>query len=176
MTCTWIDWIYVYTKVLHTRRPTQIVYWTLWEECKQTQCPYRSWRERTEALMWYYSSTKNKLIYQVRANTYDFGFLVNMENTIAIYSYSTPWTLFPQKWCVAPEFCVLISLHCSTHIWRIRYGSSWSIFFLVYRVPLLSLLSIFTPPPSLPYYPNDNIYIDMQAGRNLLPKLPVADN
>ena len=24
--------------------------------------------------------------------------------------------------------------------------------------------------------PNDNIYIDMQAGRNLLPKLPVADN
>jgi len=22
----------------------------------------------------------------------------------------------------------------------------------------------------------DNIYIDMQAGRNLLPKLPVADN
>ena len=23
---------------------------------------------------------------------------------------------------------------------------------------------------------NDNIYIDMQAGRNLLPKLPVADN
>ena len=23
---------------------------------------------------------------------------------------------------------------------------------------------------------NDNIYIDMQAGRNFLPKLPVADN
>ena len=25
-------------------------------------------------------------------------------------------------------------------------------------------------------FTNDNIYIDMQAGRNLLPKLPVADN
>ena len=35
--------------------------------------------------------------------------------------------------------------------------------------------------PQMPYLknkvnPNDNIYIDMQAGRNLLPKLPVADN
>ena len=39
-----------------------------WEECKQTQCPHRSWRERTKTLMWYYSPTKNKLKYQVRAN------------------------------------------------------------------------------------------------------------
>ena len=56
-------------------RYTQIVYCTLWEECKQTQCPHcshRSWRERTKALMWYYSPTKNKLIYQVRANINDF--------------------------------------------------------------------------------------------------------
>ena len=53
-------------------RYTQIVYCTLWEECKQTQCPHRSWRERTTALMWYYSPTKNKLIYLVRANTYEF--------------------------------------------------------------------------------------------------------
>ena len=51
---------------------TQIEYCTLWEECKQTHCPHRSWRERTTALMWYYSPTKNKLIYQVRANTYEF--------------------------------------------------------------------------------------------------------
>ena len=56
-----------------------------------------------------------------------FGFLVNMENTIAIYFYSTPWALFPQKWCVAPEFFVL---NYSTRIWRIRYGGSWSIYFL----------------------------------------------
>ena len=41
-----------------------------------------------------------------------FGFLVNMVNTIVIYSYSTTWALFPQKWCVAPEFFVLISSHC----------------------------------------------------------------
>ena len=46
-------------------RYTQIVYCSLWEECKQTcKCPHRSWRERTIALMWYYSPTKkNKLIY-----------------------------------------------------------------------------------------------------------------
>ena len=29
-------------------------------------------KERTKALMWYYSPTKNKLIYQVNANAYDF--------------------------------------------------------------------------------------------------------
>ena len=87
-------------------RPTQIrilLYCTLWEECKQTQCPHRSSRESSKALMWYYSPTKNKLIYQDILMIC--GFLVNMENTIAIYSYSTPWTLFPQKWCVAPELC-----------------------------------------------------------------------
>ena len=45
------------------------MYCTLWEECKQTQCPHRSWRKRTTALMWYYSPIKNKLIYQVRVNS-----------------------------------------------------------------------------------------------------------
>ena len=69
-----------------------------------------------------------------------FGFLVNIENTIAIYSCSTRWTLFPQKWCVAPEFLVLISSHCSTQIWRIRYGGSWSIYFLI--IPMLPTLEM----------------------------------
>ena len=32
--------------------------------------PHRSWRERTKALMWYYSPTKSLLRYQVRANTW----------------------------------------------------------------------------------------------------------
>ena len=68
-----------------------------------------------------------------------FGFLVNMGNPIALNSYSTPWALFPQKWCVAPEFFVLISSHCSTQIWRIRYGGSCSIYFLI---PLKFLLKI----------------------------------
>ena len=53
-------------------RYRHILYCSLWEECKQTQCPHRSWRERTKALTWYYSPSKNKLIYQVRANTNDF--------------------------------------------------------------------------------------------------------
>ena len=56
-----------------------------------------------------------------------FGFLVNMENAIARYFYSTSWGLFPQKLCDPPEFFVLISSHCSTQIWHIRYGGSWSI-------------------------------------------------
>ena len=59
-----------------------------------------------------------------------FGFLGNMENTIAIYSYSTPWACSPQKWCVAPEFFVVISSHYSTQIWRMKYGGSWFIYFL----------------------------------------------
>ena len=59
-----------------------------------------------------------------------FGFLANMENTKALYSYSIPWALFPKKLCVAPEFFVLISSHCSTQIWRMRYGGSSSIYFL----------------------------------------------
>ena len=71
---------------------------------------------------------KNKLIYKVRAI---FGFMVNMENTIAIYSYSTPWALFPQKWCVALEFFVFVSSHCSTQIRRMRYGGSWATFRIV---------------------------------------------
>ena len=80
-------------------RYKQIVYCTLWEECKQTQCPHRSWRERTKVLVWFYSPTKNKLIYQVRANT-----------------YSTPCALFPQKRCVAHDFFILISSH-----WWLQY-------------------------------------------------------
>ena len=71
-----------------------------------------------------------------------FGFLVNTENTIAIYSYSTPWALFPQKWCFAPEFYVLISSHCSTQIWRIRYGGSWFLYFLEKRKFLISGLGL----------------------------------
>ena len=33
------------------------------EECKQTQLAPQKLKERTKALMWYYSPTKNKLIY-----------------------------------------------------------------------------------------------------------------
>ena len=116
-------------------RYTHIMCCTLWEECKQIQCPPRSWRERTTALMWCYSPTKNKLIYQeLERIQMIFGILVIMKNTVAIYFYSTPWALFPQKWCVAPEFFVLISSHCSTQIWRMRYGGSWSIYFLVFII------------------------------------------
>ena len=113
------------------------MYCTLWEECNQPQCPHRSWRERTAALMWYYSPT-----IKTRANTYDFWLSSHyMENTIAIYSYSTPWALFPQKLCFAPEFFVLISSHCSTQIWRMRNGGSWCIYFLNY------IISYFTIQP-----------------------------
>ena len=112
-------------------RHTHIIYCTLWEECKQTQCPHRSWRERTTALMWYYCPTKNKLIHQVKANTYDFwlsGQYGKYNSNIFLFQ---PLAHFPQKWCVAHEFFDLISSHCSTQIWRIRYGDSWSIHFLI---------------------------------------------
>ena len=79
--------------------------------------------------MWYYSPTKNQLIYQVRGNTYDFW----LSGQYWKYFYSIPCALFPQKWCAPSEFFVLIS-HCSTQIWRIRYGGSWSIYFLHYTI------------------------------------------
>ena len=42
-----------------------------------------------------------------------------------------PWALFPQK-RFAPDFFVLISSHCCTQIWRMRYGGSRSIYFLLH--------------------------------------------
>jgi len=111
------------------------MYCTLWEECKQTQCPHRSWRERTKALMWYYSPTKNKLIYQVRANTYDFWLscLYGKYNSNIFLFHPLPWGLIPQKWWVAPELFVLISSPYSTQIWRIRYGGSWGVYIFLDR-------------------------------------------
>jgi len=83
--------------------------------------------------LWWDIAVQQKTSYYIKLERIlmIFGFLVNIENTIEIYSYSTPWALFPQKGCVAPEFFVLISSQCSTQIWRIRYGGSWSIYFLV---------------------------------------------
>ena len=72
-------------------RYTHIMYCIMWEECKQTQCPHRSWRERTTALMWYYSPTKDKLIYQVRVNTYDF-WLSGLYNCDILLFH--PWTFY----------------------------------------------------------------------------------
>ena len=70
--------------------------------------------------MWYYSPTKNKLIYQVRANTYEFWLSgrYGKYNSI-IYSYSLPWDLFPQKWCMA-----LNSLFWSPPTAVHRFGAS----------------------------------------------------
>jgi len=79
--------------------------------------------------MWYYSSTKNKIIYQVRANTYDFWLSGQYEQSNILLS--TPGALFPQKWCVAREFFVSISSQCSTQIWRMRYGGPCPIYLLV---------------------------------------------
>ena len=121
------------------------MYSTLWEECKQTHYPVPPQKLKgkdynSDVIL--KSNNSKKLIYQVRANTYDFWLSSHyMENTIAIYSYSTPWALFPQKWCFAPEFFVLISSHCSTQIWRMRNGGSWFIYFLNY------IISYFTIQP-----------------------------
>ena len=117
-------------------RPTQIrilLYCTLWEECKQTQCPHRSSRESSKALMWYYSPTKNKLIYQDRANTYDLwlsGQYGKYNSNIFLFHPLEP---FPSK-MMRCSWIVLISSHSSTQIWRIRYGGSRSIYFFSHGV------------------------------------------
>ena len=111
-------------------RYTHIMYCTLWEECKQTQCPHRSWRERIRALMIYYSPTKNKLIYQVRANKYYFwlsGQYGKYNSNIFLFPLVCPLS----SKIMGSEFFVLISSHCSSRIWRMRYGGSWSIYFLI---------------------------------------------
>ena len=53
-------------------RYTNIVHCTLWEECKQTKCPHRSWRERIKALMWFYSPTKT-------------SYYINLEQILMIF-------------------------------------------------------------------------------------------
>ena len=134
------------------------MYCTLWEECKQTQCSHRSWRERTKTLMWYYSPTKNKLKYQVRANAYDFW----LSDQYGKYNRNIflfhPLGPFPQKWCTVPEFFVLISSHCSTQIWRMRIGGSCSIYFLV-------------PARHL----SDDLQYDFQNGNNSLKNITHTD-
>ena len=116
---------------LHSRnyiheRPTsygQIVYFTLWEECKQTHCPHRRWRERTKALIWYYSPTKNKLIYQVRANTYEFwlsGQYGKYNSNIFLFHPMGP---FPSKmmrcpWILCFDLLPLQYTDLTHDIWR----------------------------------------------------------
>ena len=65
-----------------------------------------------------------------------FCFLVNMENTIAIYSYSTLWTKMMRcPWIL----CFNLLPLQYTDLKHIRYGGSWSIYFLI---PLKFLLKI----------------------------------
>ena len=99
------------------------MYCTLWEEFKQTQCPHRSWRERSTALMWYYSPTKNKLIYQVRVNTYDFwlsGQYGKYNSNIFLFH---PLGLFPSKmmccpWILCIDLLPLQYTDLTHEIWR----------------------------------------------------------
>ena len=115
------------------------MYCTLWEQCKQTQYPHRSWKERTTALMWYCSPTITHL-YQVRANTSDFWLSGQYgKYNSYVFFYSAPWALFPSKMLRCPWILCfdLLSLQYTdlTHqIWRflvyiscLRY--SWKIIF-----------------------------------------------
>ena len=93
------------------------MYCILWEECKQAQCPHRSWKEWTKALMWYYSPTRNKLIYQVRANTYDFWLSCQYGKYHSNIFLFHPLGPFPQKWCVAHLFWSPPSAVHRFHVW-----------------------------------------------------------
>ena len=132
-------WAYVKDKELCTGTPNSDIRKLCTVHCGKNvnkpsvpHCSHRSWRERTKALMWYYSPTKNKLIYQVRANINDFwlsGQYGKYKSNIFLFH---PLGSFPSKMmrCVAPEFFVLISSHCSTQRtqnWRIIYVGFWSI-------------------------------------------------
>ena len=68
-------------------RYTNIMYCTLWEECKQSLCLHRSWRKRTKALIWYDITVHQKTSWYIQLERIHtiFGFLVNLENTIAIF-------------------------------------------------------------------------------------------
>ena len=112
-------------------RYKQIVYCTLWEECKQTQCPHRSWKERTKALRWFYSPTKNKSKYQVRPNTYDFRLSGQYgKYNINIFLFH-PLGPFLSKMLHYPWILCFDLLPLQYTYWRIRYGGSWSIYFLI---------------------------------------------
>ena len=131
-------------------RYTQILYCTLWEECKQTQCPHRNWRERTTALVWYYSPTKNKLIYQVGANTYDFWLSgqygkYNSSCNIFFFRHLGP---FPSKmmrchWILCFDLLPLQYSDLTHEIWRflvyifLERGKVWLYIFTVRAVKIL---------------------------------------
>ena len=99
------------------------MYCILWEECKQTQWPHRSWRERATALMWYYSPTKNKLIHQFRANTFDFwlsGQYGKYKSNIFLFHPLGP---FPSKmmrcpWILCLDLLPLQYTDLTYEIWR----------------------------------------------------------
>ena len=107
-------------------RYTHIIYCTLWEECKQTLWPHRSWRERTKALMWYYSPTRNKLIYQFRENTYDFwlsGHYGKYNSNIFLFHPLGP---FPSKmircpWILCLDLLPLQYTDLTHEIWQFLF-------------------------------------------------------
>ena len=79
-------------------RYTHIMYCTLWEECEQTQCPHRSWRERTKALMWYYSPKK----VNISSKTYDFWFSGQYGKYNSLLFLFLPLGRFPSKMMRCP--------------------------------------------------------------------------
>ena len=108
-------------------RYMQIMYCTLWEECKQTQClppPQKLKGNGYSSDVMILQSNKNKLIYQARANTYDFwlsGQYGKYNSKIFLFHPMGP---FPSKMMRSPWILYFDLLtHCSTqiltlHIWR----------------------------------------------------------
>ena len=116
-----LRWLYKkkMRKEVHTGTPNSDASILCIVQCERNMCPHKSWRERSTALMWYYSPKKNKLIYQVRANTNDFW----LSGQYGKYNSNIFLLLgpFPSKMMrTAPELYVFISSHCSTPIWRMR--------------------------------------------------------
>ena len=122
-TILWLDQGTIYRNA--QLRYTHIMYCTLWEECKQTQCLHRSWRERTKALMWNYSPKKTS--YFIKRIYITFGFwLIGKIQYIAIFLFH-PLGPFPSKIMRCPLILCfdLIPLQYTDGSWSIYFWLSF---------------------------------------------------
>jgi len=100
--------------------------------------PKKLMRKDLKALMWYYSPTKSKLIYQVRANTYDFWLSGRYRKYNSIIFLFNPLGSFPSKmmrcpWILCFDLLPLQYTDLAHQIWR----------FLVYKFFALPWVKIF---------------------------------
>ena len=103
------------------------MYCTLWEECNKTQYPQEV---EGKGLKLWFDITVQQKIYIICANAFRLSGQYGKHNSNIFLFH--PLGPFPSKMMRCPWILCfdLLPPHCSTQIWRIRYGGSWSIYFL----------------------------------------------